>query len=100
LTSPTSDAPHPPGRPRNRPPWWPDDEPWPPRRRWRHGPFYRGFGCVFGFAFLLVFVSVLTNVVIATANASGITPFVPGVLILLLVVGIGASFRRTGGTLD
>jgi signal transduction histidine kinase len=47
-----------------------------------------------------VFVSVLTNVVIATANASGVTPILPGVLILLVVVGIGASFRRTGGTLD
>ena len=52
-----------PGRPgrRGRPPWWPADEPWPPADRrgpWmgRRGPWRRGFGCLFGLAFLLALV--------------------------------------------
>jgi signal transduction histidine kinase len=34
---------------RHRPPWWPQNEPWPPRRRYRHGPpsFVRRLGFLF-----------------------------------------------------
>jgi two-component system, OmpR family, sensor histidine kinase BaeS len=38
----------PPRRPRRRPPWWPENEPFPPTRRWgRRGPpaFVRRIGC-------------------------------------------------------
>ena len=34
--------------PRRRPPWWPENQPWPPQRRWRRGglPFFWRMGCV------------------------------------------------------
>src|SRR5215207_3008837 len=49
---------------RHRPPWWPDNEEWPPtrdawRRVGRRNPFFRRMGCFFfGFAFL-AFVGLL-----------------------------------------
>src|SRR4030095_3125588 len=49
---------------RQRPPWWPENEDWPPtgeawRRVGRRNPFFRRMGCFFfGFAFL-AFVGLL-----------------------------------------
>src|SRR6266508_3614579 len=33
----------------HRPPWWPENEEWPPRGRWmgRRNPFFRRMGCAF-----------------------------------------------------
>jgi hypothetical protein len=44
-----------------RPPWWPEDEPWPPPRRSdRRGGFLRKVGCFFGVIIgLMVAASVL-----------------------------------------
>jgi signal transduction histidine kinase len=45
----------------HRPPWWPENEEWPPRgpRQWRrmgrHSPFFRRLGCLFAFFNLLAF---------------------------------------------
>jgi two-component system, OmpR family, sensor histidine kinase BaeS len=40
-----------------RPPWWPDNRPWPPERRsHRHSPFFRRLGCLFGLFNLLGFI--------------------------------------------
>ncbi len=40
--------------PFQRPPWWPENAPWPPRRRrLRHYPFFRRLGCFFGLFFLV-----------------------------------------------
>ncbi len=45
------DSPH---IPFQRPPWWPENAPWPPRRRrLRHYPFFRRLGCFFGLFFLV-----------------------------------------------
>ncbi len=39
-----------------RPPWWPENQPWPPPRgRYRHNPFFRRLGCFFGIFNLLGF---------------------------------------------
>jgi two-component system sensor histidine kinase BaeS len=40
----------------HRPPWWPENQPWPPPRgRFRHSPFFRRLGCFFGIFNLLGF---------------------------------------------
>jgi len=52
----------------HRPPWWPENEEWPPRnpRNWRrfgrHNPFFRRMGCIFlafNFVGFVVFATVL-----------------------------------------
>lgn len=48
--------PYQPRRPMHRPPWWPENQPWPPPRgRFRHNPFFRRMGCFFAFFNLLGF---------------------------------------------
>src|SRR5512143_3080130 len=55
---------------RPRPPWWPENEAWPPRGRWpmHRGPFFRRVGCFFallsvlGGAFLLSVGGWLLNI--------------------------------------
>jgi signal transduction histidine kinase len=50
-------------RHRDRPPWWPADEPWPPSRsRWHKGPrrFFWRVGCTAGLLFLLIFTMLAT----------------------------------------
>jgi two-component system sensor histidine kinase BaeS len=49
---------------RERPPWWPENEPWPPTGPWhmRRNPFLRRLGCFFGLMFffsLTLFFTVL-----------------------------------------
>lgn len=46
---------------RHRPPWWPENEEWPPKR-WRHArgqPFFRRMGCVFFVFMFLAFTGFL-----------------------------------------
>ena len=46
---------------RQRPPWWPENEEWPPKR-WRHmrgNPFFRRMGCFFGLFTIFAFVGFL-----------------------------------------
>jgi signal transduction histidine kinase len=40
-----------------RPPWWPEDEPWPPKSAKRRGGFLRKVGCFFGVIFALMFAA-------------------------------------------
>ena len=43
-----------------RPPWWPEDEPWPPQKTERRGGFLRKVGCFFGVIIgLMIAASVL-----------------------------------------
>jgi two-component system, OmpR family, sensor histidine kinase BaeS len=94
-----------------RPGWWPAEEPWPPRRGrgpWgrRRGPWARGFGCVFGIAFLIGLVG-LVGLVGSVVMASG--PFgdiarLLGIGIVILgvfaIAGAGRTFRRVAFSLD
>ncbi len=45
--------------PRRRPPWWPENETWPPTRQWRRGrlPFFWRMGCVIVLVVVLVAVA-------------------------------------------
>ena len=58
-----------PNRPdfKHRPPWWPDNEPWPPvKGRMRRNPFFRRLGCafaVFNIFGVVLFFLVMTWVV-------------------------------------
>jgi len=95
---------------RERPGWWPDEEPWPPigrppwaRRRSRWG---RGFGCLLGLVFLLGFTGLFHLVANAIAGA-GVVGEIARVLGIAILIGggiallvAGRSFRRAGVSLD
>lgn len=82
-------------RPRQRPPWWPEDEPWPPERGWgwRRGgppPFVRHFVGrlvlgVFGLFVLVVGGATLVFWLVAT-----------GLGLIHLPVGVGPLSRGLG----
>ena len=90
-----------------RPPWWPEDEAWPPTRR-RAG--WRGFGCLFGLVFFVGFLGLLslaTNLVggiLATGGPIGTLTRVAAILVAVAVlVGLartGRALRRSGAVLD
>ncbi len=109
-----------PSRPRIRPPWWPDDEEWPPRewryrsRRhamWRnrrhHGP-RRPFGCVIVIVVLLA-AGTLTSAVWALAALVGVVSAPPivlaGGLLVTVIVFVAtsvafAAVRRMSAPID
>jgi len=61
----------------NRPPWWPENEDWPPRdpRHWRrmgrHNPFFRRLGCMF-LVFNIIGFAVFSTIVGLILHALGI----------------------------
>ena len=94
-----------------RPSWWPENEPWPPRRRVRH-PFFRRMGCLFllfnllGLAFLAGIVALITRwsgpVTFPSRLGQFLVPIAIGfalLVALLLVVG-GMVLRRVFVPLD
>ena len=92
------------GGPRERPPWWPKDEPFPPASGdWRRvrGRFVRravtfavGFFTLFAFV-VAVFVTVLINVLSATAGAGWGAFFPFGVIAAIFVTfAIARGIRR------
>ena len=104
---------------RDRPPWWPENEEWPPtreawRRVGRRNPFFRRMGCFFfGFAFLafIGLLGILRLVLAPFIDFQGTPPFdrpdfiLPlgflGFILLIFVIGWGArSLRRMSVPLD
>jgi signal transduction histidine kinase len=104
---------------RQRPPWWPENEEWPPtrdawRRVRRRNPFFRRMGCFFfGFAFLafIGFLGILRFILAPFMDSPGgpplagtgyIFPFAfLGFILLVFAVGWGArSLRRMFTPLD
>jgi signal transduction histidine kinase len=65
--------------PRKRPTWWPENEPWPPRKRPRRPHFLRRIGCFFAL-FILFGLTVLTGIFVLAMRGLGWTnfPFGPG----------------------
>jgi two-component system sensor histidine kinase BaeS len=99
--------------PRHRPPWWPQDQSWPPSGRWggRRGrmPFLWRIGCVLGVVVALSAVAggVLTALVTLALGASGFSAG-PGqfawIVALVLVILVAAAglrgIRRMTGPMD
>lgn len=105
---------HPPFSPRHRPPWWPENEEWPPQR-WRHmrgTPFFRRMGCLF-VVFNLValsFFGVVVGGIISALDRGGypnnpLNWLLPvGAIFLSFVVGMAViaarNIRRMSNPLD
>ncbi len=97
--------------PRQRPPWWPENQPWPPLRR-PHPRFFRRVGCFFLFFNLLGLV-VLAGIIALVARWLGLVDFsfelgqwlipigVGFALFVIFIVGlVGMSLRRLVVPLD
>jgi signal transduction histidine kinase len=110
---------HPPFSHRGRPPWWPENEEWPPtreawRRVGRRNPFFRRMGCFFfGFAFLAFvgLLGILRFILAPFLNFDAAPPLAQpgyifplaflGFILLVFAVGWGArSLRRMFTPLD
>jgi two-component system sensor histidine kinase BaeS len=87
---------------RRRPPWWPENEPFPPARRWGRGygppPFVRWIGC---FVLTLFGVSLLAGglagAIFGRGGGVGVHPFflIPVVVVIALVaLGVLGGVRR------
>ena len=111
--------PQPPFHHRRRPPWWPENEEWPPtreawRRVGRRNPFFRRMGCFFFIFAFLAFVGllgVLRFILAPFLNLDGAPPLARpgyifpfaflGFILLIFAVGWGArSLRRVFTPLD
>jgi len=81
----------------HRPPWWPENEEWPPtdRRSWRrmgrHNPFFRRLGCLFAIFNIFSFVIfgsvvglILNSLGIIRISAPQVQWFFPFVLLFLI----------------
>jgi signal transduction histidine kinase len=101
---------------RHRPPWWPENEEWPPKR-WRYmrgQPFFRRMGCVFlVFSFLAFtgFLAVLRFILAPFIEIHGAPPlsgsdfilpfgFAGFVILLATIFWGGRTLRRMSMPLD
>ena len=96
------------GPPPARPEWWPADELWPPAGG--HARPWRGFGCLFGFLFVLGILGVLAlgvrfvGDILAAPGPAGVFIRLAALLVLVaLLAGLvrgGFAIRKTGTVLD
>ena len=97
----------------HRPPWWPENEPWPPvKGRMRRNPFFRRLGCafaVFNIFGLLIFIIVIIWLAGLPGKlslpSSTLTWVLPAGMVLLLLFGVVIIFgilslRRVFNPLD
>jgi len=70
--------------------------PWGPPR----GARWPGFGCLFGLAFLVVAGSLLAVAAFVLSHTGPFPGFVVLLLLVIVLVAIGRTFRNTGRTLD
>lgn len=89
-------------RQRHAPPWWPADEPWPPRHGppWAHGKrlFLLRFAALFAIVLALTFYGGLTLLRRVIGEPGGIWPVWPIVFALIVFVWV-LAMRRVGGPL-
>jgi len=104
---------------RDRPPWWPENEEWPPtreawRRVGRRNPFFRRMGCLFfgvGFLAFVGLLGILRLVLAPFIDFHGTPPFdrpdlifpfgFLGFILLIFTIGWGArTLRRMSVPLD
>ncbi len=106
--------PHPRFSHRHRPPWWPENEEWPPKR-WgymRRNPFFRRMGCIF-FAFNffgLIIFGIVIGTIISTLNRGGysgnlLSWLLPvAAIFVVFIIGISIfaarNIRRMSNPLD
>jgi len=75
---------------RPRPPWWPENEPWPPQHgQLRHNPFFRRLGCAF-VVFNVLGFAVIIFVAAFIAHLLGFLHLNPNVVQWAAPLGIGA----------
>jgi len=102
----------------HRPPWWPENEAWPPsdRRSWRrmgrHNPFFRRLGCIFlifnlfGFIFFATILGLILNALgVIQISAPQFQWFLPLMLLFLVfaitIAALAArNLRRVSRPLD
>jgi signal transduction histidine kinase len=99
----------------HRPPWWPENEEWPPRRRWGrgpHNPFFRRLGCLFLLVnlFLILVFGLFAGLVFAAFQRGGdpakpLAWLVPvGIVFVFFVMGLtflaARNIRRMSTPLD
>jgi two-component system sensor histidine kinase BaeS len=83
-----------------RPGWWPEGEPFPPRRRYRPygvAPFIRLIGCLFLSIFLFALFSGLIAGALFGGRGPGVHPFFAlpfAVLLVLVLLGALGGMRR------
>ncbi|HEY3312377.1 MAG TPA: HAMP domain-containing sensor histidine kinase [Anaerolineales bacterium] len=83
--------PHRPPNFTHRPPWWPENEAWPPVRDHLRGnsPFFRRMGCAFAVFNLLGFALLYLVVTWIASLLGGVSRLTPGLPSWVLAVGVG-----------
>ena len=84
--------------PGRRPPWWPEGEPFPPRRRGRNGPpaFARRIGCFFvAILAFAVLVGAVAGGLIARLGAWPVALLAGAFALLFVMAGLGGLRRMT-----